>query len=322
MNNRNNNPPELPKAPHIKERRNIPVKKVDSIIADIEKKCGHVYVERYGPIKGGSDTDFLIILPQATKELKTMIYWGEKHPVNFYEQIYQGMGHAFLDGGKRIIVISHFLYIYAAERTRTSACIFNGTYDSIMNRLEYERSIYNKNEVDYNRTKDGFVFDPFVERYGISEAILYGHTHPNLGCFFSGPDRKSGFASEDFPAVTFVADPIQKDMKAGVGRELRDAQILAYSYEDKKQDEEYNVEKKSTEVEKKASDYVGEIGSAYNKLMNSISGIHGDYRAYTTRSGKQRINMKVSIKPLKEDRKATDRESSCSRVGRTYDSYA
>ncbi len=322
MNNRNNKPPELPRAPHIKERRVIPLKTVGSVIEDIEKKCGHVCVERFGPINGSADTDVLIILPQATKELKTMIYWGEKHPINVDEQIYQGMGHIFVDGVKRIIVISHFLYIYAAERTRTSACILNGMYDSMMHRIEYERSIYNKNEVNYNHTKDGFEFDPFVERYGISEAILYGHTHPNLGCFFSGPDRKSGFATEDLPAVTFVADPIRKDMKAGVGRELRDAQILAYSYEDKRLDAGDKTEKKSSQGQKKASDYVNDIGSAYNRLMNSRDGIHGDYRSYTTRSGRQKINMKVSIKPLKEDRKATDKERSYSKVGRTYDSYA
>ena len=322
MNNRNNKPPELPRAPHIKEKRVIPLKTVGSVIEEIEKKCGHVCVERYGPIKGSADTDVLIILPQAAKELKTMIYWGEKHPVNVYEQIYQGMGHLFVDGIKRIIVISHFLYIYAAERTRTSACIHNGTYDSIMQRIEYERSIYNKNEVDYNRTKDGFVFDPFVERYGISEAILYGHTHPDLGCFFSGPDRKSGFATEDFPAVTFVADPIRKDMKAGVGRELRDAQILVYSYEDKRSDAGDKTERKSSQGQKRASDYVNDIGSAYNKLMNSANGIQGNYRAYTTRFGRQKINMKVSIKPLKEDRKAADTERNCSKVGRRYDSYA
>ncbi len=315
-------PPQLPKSRHIKEARIIPKKSLDSIIKDIETRCGQTYVERYGPIKVSADTDVLIILPQATKELKTMIYWGERHPVNVDEQLYQGMGHAFMDGSRRIIVISHFLYIYAAERTRTSACIQNGTYNPIMSCIEYERSIYNRNEVDFNRTKDGFEYNPFVEEYGVSEPILYGHTHPDLGCFFSGPDRRSGFATSDFPAVTFVADPIQKDMKAGVGIELRDAQILVYSYEDKKQDAGDKTENVFSKGQKTASDCIDDIGSAYNKLMNLGSRITGEYKSHTTRSGTQKINMKVCIKPEKETAKVSNKESNSFGVGRVYDSYA
>lgn len=226
-------PPPLPANNRIKERRVFPEITLDKAVRLISKKCGDIAVERFGVKKRDAEVDALIILPMADKELKTMIYWGEKHPINKDEQVYQGIGHYFMEGDRRIIIVSHFLYIYAAERSPVSASIIKGEYDSIMSRVEYEREVYRKNEKACNLRPDGTVFDPFVELAGLSEPVLYGHTHPNLGCFFSQPDRTSGFATQDIPAAIFVADPIRKDMKAGIGIDIRDAQILVFSYPDK-----------------------------------------------------------------------------------------
>lgn len=187
-------------------------------------RCPAINIERYG-----DGTDKVIFLPNATKKLLSIVDWGMKTPNNRYEQIYQGMGHIFVNDDHRVMIISHVLYIYAAERSPVSARIFNGTFDSIMERIEYDRYIYNQNEKSCNNAGKGKVYDPFIE-YGSSEVVMYGHTHPGLGCFFSGPDRRSGFACEDLPAVTFVLDPIGKDMKAMTGVEERDAEIIVCSY--------------------------------------------------------------------------------------------
>jgi len=225
--------PENKAATDKKDTNDYKQMKLDDIMKHITQKCGNTMLDRYGARNESENNDVVIFLPIATKELETMVYWGDTHPINRYEQIFEGIGHIFMDGNRRIDVISHLLYIYAAERTPVSACISNGTYNSVISRIEYEIGIYNKNELSCNVRKDGTVYDPFINADDLSRPVLYGHTHPGLGCFFSPPDRVSGFASPSLPAVTFVTDPIRRDMKAGVGIELRDAQILVYSYEEK-----------------------------------------------------------------------------------------
>lgn len=217
-------PPPLPVDKRKREKRKFPSLSKDDAMKLIHDRCPAINIERYG-----DGTDKVIFLPNATKKLLSIVDWGMKTPNNRYEQIYQGMGHIFVNDDHRVMIISHVLYIYAAERSPVSARIFNGTFDSIMERIEYDRYIYNQNEKSCNNAGKGKVYDPFIE-YGSSEVVMYGHTHPGLGCFFSGPDRRSGFACEDLPAVTFVLDPIGKDMKAMTGVEERDAEIIVCSY--------------------------------------------------------------------------------------------
>lgn len=185
-----------------------------------------VSIEKYG--KG---VHMVIILPEAMAEFDAMVGWGRRTPNNAYEQLYQGIGHVFVDKSESVtLVISHFLYIYAADRSPVSACVFKGSYDSIMERIAYEREVYNRNEIKYNRAPQGYSYDPFVVKCGKSIPVLYGHTHPNIGVFFSPDDRTSGFASASLPAATFVADPIRKEMKAMIGIGQEDARILALRY--------------------------------------------------------------------------------------------
>ncbi len=217
-------PPPLPVDNRKREIRKYPGLSKGDAIKLIYDKCPPVNTERYG-----YGTDKVIFLPNATQKLLSIVDWGMKTPNNRYEQIYQGMGHIFVNDDNRVMIISHVLYIYAAERSPVSARIFSGTFDSIMERIEYDRDVYIRNEKSCNNAGNGKVYDPFIE-YGSSEVVMYGHTHPGLGCFFSGPDRRSGFACEDLPAVTFVLDPIGKDMKAMTGVEERDAEIIVCSY--------------------------------------------------------------------------------------------
>ncbi len=217
-------PPPLPFDNRKREIRKFPGLSKDEAMEIIHDKCPAINTDHYG-----YGTDKVIFLPNATNKLLSIVDWGMKTPNNRYEQIYQGMGHIFVNDDHRVMIISHILYIYAAERTPVSASIYKDTFDSIMERIEYERDIYIRNEKSCNSAGKGKVFDPFI-KYGPSEVVMYGHTHPGLGCFFSGPDRRSGFACEDLPAVTFVLDPIDKDMKAMTGVEERDAEVIVCSY--------------------------------------------------------------------------------------------
>lgn len=305
--------------------------KLSDITENISQKCGNTKFAKYGTQSNNGDV--VIFLPMATKEFETMVYWGEYHPVNRDEQIYEGIGHIFMDGNRRIVVVSHFLYIYAAERTPTSACIMNGTFNSVMTRIEYEVDIYNKNEVKYNVRKDGTLLNPVVGIAGPSRPVLYGHTHPNLGCFFSPPDRVSGFATPDFPAVTFVADPIRKEMKAGVGVELSDAEILVYSYESDSKVAKDEIRtfstKKTTDAEPlrirsakpvKTDELIAEVSRDCSELLNPLHGAKGKFTSRTTITGAQKIKMEMTWKPVKKDMKKATVDAGV--VGKTYDSYA
>ena len=280
-------PPPLPEHREEKKRRIFPELSYKEALGLIQKRCAPCKCECYG-----EGDDKVIILPMATQELNCMLHWGEKTPVNCFEQLYQGMGHIFEKGGVRVNVVSHFLYIYAAERTPTAAHINGNMNDWFMRRIEYERNIYNRNEQCCNRSRDGYLFDPFVEEYGPSEPNLYGHTHPDIGVFLSPPDRKSGFQSEDLPAVTFVADPIRKEMLAAVGMELKPAQVIALSY-----DLTADAKKDNAGANTEPGDIQSELKKVCNELLAGLSNAKGKFRSNRTLTGERHISFDIKWRP-------------------------
>lgn len=312
-------PPELPVSDRKVKEKVYPRLSLKEILTIIGGQCAPVGIETYG--KG---LHKVVILPEAWEELRHMIYYGKRHPVNIYEQQYQGMGHIFIDdNGVITVVISHFLYIYSACRGSTVAYVAKDKYDSMMERLEQEREIYKEFEVKYNQTVDGYKYDPFVE-FGPSEVVFYGHTHPGIGVFFSPDDRKSGYATKTLPAVTYVCDPIKKDMKAVVGLAQEDAQILVCHYsrknmanktrkvdcirEDKKRQDEKNVS-----IEK----LVSSLGVQCNEVL-AKDGAKGKYESYYSRNGQLCVSFNVKCK-LNGTKKVTESKNV---VGNAYDSYA
>lgn len=312
-----------------KKEKKIPVFSIKEVFNLIKEKCDDTKARKYG-----AGNHFVVILPEAWEELKCMIGWGKRTPANVYEQIYQGMGHYFRNvDGNYILVVSHFLYIYAAQRSPTSACISNGEYDSMMRRIEYEREIFCGNEVRYNRTLTGKVFNPWAELG--SEVDVYGHTHPDIGVFFSSDDKGSGYATPTKPAAIFVADPIRKQLKARVGVEQEEAQIVVFEYSTKvptvnylrnsnrdidiERMKEYDTDslKKQTEKnpgdevkdnseniannkrikELSSEDLIVELGKVCNELLNPIHGSKGVYTTNTSMRGKERIKVDIKINP-------------------------
>ena len=219
--------PPLPPRERNGEKREFPRAERGQLLSRIRAGCRGVVFGAYG---GGASS--VIILPEAWEELRRMICFGQRAAVNCYEQQYQGMGHVFADEGRTHVVVSHFLYIYSASRSPVHASVVETERDGVMlDRLAAEREIYCRFEKRCNLMPDGRQKDPFLAD-GESETVLFGHTHPDLGCFFSPPDRRSGYATAAFPAVTFVCDPIRCDMKAMVGIHEEDAAVIVAAWKE------------------------------------------------------------------------------------------
>lgn len=295
MNRNKTLPPPLPTSSSKPVAREFPELGYEKVLSEIKDKCAPISITLYG--KGKHK---VVFLPEAWQELKQMIYFGRKHPVNTYEQQYQGMGHVFIDELQNItIVVSHFLYIYSATRNKTFATVSNGNNDSMLERLEKERDIYNQFEITCNQSEDGYVYDPFV-KFSPSEVVLFGHTHPNLGAFFSPPDRASGYATKTLPAVTFVCDPIRKEMKAMVGLKEEDAQVCVCEYTYSEGDD---VVKNNVADNKKerlsTEELVALIGANCNELL--ARGVKGKY--FSNRSFGRNLHIKFKAKYRRNKRK-------------------
>ena len=215
-----------PRAP--RPIRTFPVLNAEQIMAMIEAQCGSVRIaERHG--KGASK---IFILPEAYEEFRGMISYGRRSPMNRLEQKYAGYGHFFIDdGGNMQIVISHFIQIPTMNRGSVSAENLgpNGEPNPGLDFLSYYREEFMKYEKNCNTDAYGKTVDPFLKRYGSSEFVLEGHTHPNLGVFWSSTDRISGSArAASSPICIFVCDPIRRQMLGCIGKEFIPAQVIVY----------------------------------------------------------------------------------------------
>lgn len=319
-----------------KIEKKMPVFSIKEVINQIKEKCDTTKVQKFG-----SGNHYVVILPEAWEELKNMIGWGKRTPTNVYEQLYQGMGHYFRNvDGKYILIVSHFLYIYAAHRSPTSACISNGEYDSMMRRIEYERKIYCGNEVGCNRTSTGKVFNPWAGMG--SEVDIYGHTHPDIGVFFSSDDKGSGYATPSKPAAIFVADPIRKQLKARVGINQEESQILVFEYVtkefsfgcDKKskevfdstivsKDNDDNMEKDKCIKTLRRDELIVELGKVCNELLNPVHGSKGSYTTDTTMRGKEHIKVDIKIDPKLAAKRKSITSNTTPKIitSESYDAY-
>lgn len=219
----NGNPPELPasgRTTHQEAPRlaRVPARHIPEMI---RQHCAPCDVDQYGD---GQHT--LWFLPEAGAELDHVTGFGRKRASNAYELTYLGLGHRFVEDGGRIqTVVTRVLPIYSASRGPTHAQVVSEGNDAMLDILERERQIQNELEKIYNTDENGFAIDPFLD-YGPSEVVLFGHTHPNLGCFFSPTDHRSNYSTPSAPMVTFVCDPIREDMKAMVGVKGENVRVM------------------------------------------------------------------------------------------------
>ena len=216
-------------ARHPSQPRTYPVCSLKKAMNIIQRKCGEVSVrERHG--KGRSK---VILLPEPAQELDSIISYGRRSPMNVCEQKLYGMGHFLVDeDGNMIIVVTHFIEIQTMNRGPVGASNLghNGEYNPGLDFLEYHREEFLKNEAACNTDAFGCQVDPFLKLCGPSEFVLEGHTHPDLGVFYSGTDRVSGAArAASSPVCIFVCDPIRKKMLGSIGKDFAEAEILVFS---------------------------------------------------------------------------------------------
>lgn len=208
--------------------KEYPVCSLEKAIGIITHKCGGVIRERHG--KG---LNKVLILPEAERELEIMISYGRRSPMNAKEQKYIGLGHFMVDErGNHINVICHFIEIQTTNRSTVGASNLgpNGEKNPGLDFLEYHRNDYLRTEAKYNTDAFGFQVDPFLNLCGSSEYVLEGHTHPDLGVFYSETDRISGAArAASSPVCIFVCDPIRKQMLGSIGKIFAEAEILVFS---------------------------------------------------------------------------------------------
>ena len=209
--------------------KTYPVCSLKKALDTIKSKCGNVYVkERHG--KGRNK---VIILPEPEQELTAITSYGRRSPMNVYEQKLYGMGHFLIDNdGNVITIISHFIEIQTMNRNPVGASNLgpNGEYNPGLDFLEYHREEFLRNESKFNTDALGNLVDPFLTLCGPSEYVLEGHTHPDLGVFYSGTDKVSGAArAASSPICIFVCDPIRKKMLGSIGKDFAEAEIIVYS---------------------------------------------------------------------------------------------
>lgn len=281
-------PPDLPgTTQEMQNSLRYPVSSVQEIISLIKQRCIPCKFECF---QDGKHT--VIILSEATDELESMLRYGKRRVVNCYEQHYLGLGHRFIDkDGNVITVISRFLYIYSASRGPTHAKVISEGNDAMLDILELEREIQNRLENRFNKDENGYLIDPTL-KYGPSEVVLFGHSHPGFGVFFSPTDHGRNYSTPTSPIVTFVCDPIQKDMKAMVGVNGEDAKIIVCR---QSSETAPAVEPLTSAPHREYSvpDLWQRVGTAANLLLQQ-AGVNGNFDCHRDRRGNTHMKFRIT----------------------------
>lgn len=271
----------------------VPTRMVPSTI---QNNCMPFEVDTYG-----EGHHVLYIIPEAYCEFSEYIKYGRKRACNAHEQQYIGLGHDFIDHNGRIqTVVTRIIPIYSASRGPTHAKAISEGNDAVLDVLENERNIQNRLEAEYNTDENGYTIDPFLS-YGPSKVVLFGHTHPNLGCFFSSVDHRSNYSTPTSPIVTFVCDPIRKEMKAMVGIGCEPMKIVvcrpkiagtAPAAQRATAPREYSVE-----------DLWQRVSTIANMLLQQ-AGVNGNFDCHRDRRGRTHMQFHIVHQPAnKQHRK-------------------
>lgn len=280
-------PPRREQAP-----RTYPVLSAQKIAEIIESKCGNVCVaERHG--KGRNKVFFL---PEAYQEYKMIVSHGRRSPMNLNEKKFIGLGH-FLVGEEDTvnIVVSHFIEVLTTNRSAVSASCLGprGEANPGLYFLEYHREEFLRHEKQYNQDAFGGMVDPFLKLCGSSEYVLDGHTHPDLGVFFSGPDKANGAArAAASPVCVFVCDPVRGQMLGCVGKRFDSAEVIVY-------DRVQAASQTEEPEEIRSEDPVGEMMCFANECLRTC-GITGTVKSRVRMDGKIRLKIDMVIPQLRK----------------------
>lgn len=286
-------PPDLPMSGKSLHKKKIDLTEVPSkmVPSTIQTNCTPFDIEVYG-----DGSHVLYFLPEASVELNYYVQYGKKRASNAHEQQLIGLGHNFIDSNHRIqTVVTRIIPIFSASRGPTHAKVVSEENDAMLEVLENERKIQNQLESEYNTDENGHTIDPFLE-YGPSKVVLFGHTHPDLGCFFSSVDHRSNYSTPSTPIVTFVCDPIRKDMKAMVGVGCESMKIIVCR---PKSGTTATTSQRTTAHREFTVDELWQRVSAVANLLLQQAGVNGNFDCHHDWRGRTHMQFKVTYRPLK-----------------------
>ena len=279
----------FPPLPQRKPREPVvyPGMTFDKVMNTIDMECGRSLVIR----SYVSGKHKVVILPEAESEFRVMIGFGRRSPKNRKEQKYNGYGH-FLDGGDGnvIIVVSHFIEVFTMNRSAVHASNLGpgGEPNPGLDFLEYYREEFLSSEKECNEDAGGHQADPFLDICGSSEFVLEGHTHPNLGVFWSPQDRKTGSArAASSPVCIFVCDPVRREILGCVGKAFEEAEIVLCSRDNKPDTESFPPEP-ARETDSRI--HVNELIYQAQQCI-SLRGCSGKIQCHTGIGGNLKVNL-------------------------------
>ena len=179
---------------------------------------------------GKENESAVIFLPHAWDNLCAATGYGKWASENELESQYFLEGYFFKDEQARTTtVVTNVFAALSASRSRTSAELYSK--DAKFNAYDFIEQQEEELEKYASCGKDvqtGAELNPFFEAFGPPHRIGFGHTHPNLGVFFSSVDRTSVFAIEGEPWITMVADPRRREVLVTVGKDLSPVHLIIF----------------------------------------------------------------------------------------------
>lgn len=197
----------------------------NEIISIIQTKC-NAY-----PSKVKSNCKhYIFFTPHAWDSFASSVNYGKWVAENELESQYFLEGYFFIDKRKiSSTVVTNIITPYSASQGRSSAQLYSESFNAykIISQKEDELTMYASSGKDLDAK---CIINPFCSDYGPPIRVGFGHTHPNLSCFFSSVDKTSIFAAPGEPWVTMVADPRRKELLAAIGIQMETSPIVIFRH--------------------------------------------------------------------------------------------
>ena len=182
-------------------------------------KCRVITSNGSGPV--------VIFLPHGWDNLVASTNYGKWTPENELESQYFLEGYYFKDpSGKTTTVVTHVLTPVSHSRHRTAAQLYEEGGENAYKNLEDQEKALAEHACAGRVSSTGAELNPFFKEYGAPIRVGFGHTHPNLGVFFSATDKTSVFAAPGEPWVTMVVDPRRCDILVTTGKDLTKSKLI------------------------------------------------------------------------------------------------
>lgn len=171
---------------------------------------------------------YVFFTPHAWDSFVASVNYGKWVAENELESQYFLEGYFFIDRHDvSSTVVTNIITPYSAAQGKSSAQLYSESFNAykIINQKEEELTKYASSGKDLDAK---CMINPFCTDYGPPIRVGFGHTHPNLSCFFSSVDKTSIFAAPGEPWVTMVADPRKKELLAAVGTQMEVSPIIIF----------------------------------------------------------------------------------------------